>query len=944
MKRLIAAALAATLTIQILFPIICRSSEDKPATMPSAPFEPELYSLGYDVFLANSNPEAAFSLAEKALTVRPDDSGWRRRAAQSGEWSGHGLRALDHWLYLSEQNNQQDATEHALRIARGLRLFSKMKPLLEKRNLTENFSLAVEYVAVCEALGFPESAVTVMGHHRKGPHKKEALVQLARLYEALGKPREAVYALMEQQIEFGITTDEILRAASLTYGTGDVKRSYAILALGRQSVPATDKEYWQNMSDLAWSMQDMSAAEQASQLLVSTGNGREDDYHRLILIKRDKDPEMAFQLSLEGWEYFGMPDFLKSVLELGISLQKYRMLADLLLSTEKNGSLKGMEQNSYFWSLASQVQRGIGAVDESIRCYRKALQRAPKDGELAAGFVWLLLDLDRRKDLLDLMHSWQGREKIMTALQTPFAATCSYLGLYPQALFFFQAGYAANSNNPGWLAAYAEILEHLGRQEAAFSERVRAVRLTYTHLKSFSAESDADRQALLRDYVRLAMLLTPGDPLDSEIRKIIRAADDDGSRELVAVWALSRQCSDLARLWLWKKYNGLTRRPHWIELALALEVNDHEKIAQLLSHDLARIPYRDAIEAAQRIGWIPFAETLAFDQLQINDRDTLLDQQVRELYSSGRGGFRYNVSILDQGGVGFFKQQIRATTAMSQRLSLLMGAENSEIRHLKPEVIGYYPSRIVSAYLGVSFRSEKGSTEIFGGLRDALYQHPIGGLKSEWKQDHRLTLEMTLLVGAESSETVGMKIGGMKDEIRLGMLQKLTVRDTAGFQLSGRTLRDQERNHLADGAAIDAELSHWFLFANPGTVLRLFGGYHYYTQCDIPVDKAYQLIPEVQKAHLATSYFIPPSFSLAGFGILVGQEEKENYPRTWRPVAALDTNWNSSSGIGYHYEVGLVGPVLGIDQLEWTFSQDRGAFAAQSTTSRLDFRYRYYFR
>jgi len=48
--------------------------------------------------------------------------------------------------------------------------------------------------------------------------------------------------------------------------------------------------------------------------------------------------------------------------------------------------------------------------------------------------------------------------------------------------------------------------------------------------------------------------------------------------------------------------------------------------------------------------------------------------------------------------------------------------------------------------------------------------------------------------------------------------------------------------------------------------------------------------------------------------------------------------------MGFRYEVGLLGPVFGLDNLEFAFEQDSGAFGRSEITTRFDMRYRYHFK
>ena len=66
---------------------------------------------------------------------------------------------------------------------------------------------------------------------------------------------------------------------------------------------------------------------------------------------------------------------------------------------EKAGTLKPQDRDPYYWNLVSQVYRGTGDIAASMRSFQEALKLAPADGELAAGHLWLLLDLDLREEV-----------------------------------------------------------------------------------------------------------------------------------------------------------------------------------------------------------------------------------------------------------------------------------------------------------------------------------------------------------------------------------------------------------------------------------------------------------------------------------------------------------------------------------------------------------------
>ena len=920
--------------------ISCRAEETPPPMAPVTPFDAELYGLSYDVFLANSNSAEAFLLAEKAVLSRPRDPLWRRKAAQSGEWSGNPAKALEHWFFLAKEFHEQNAVEQSFRLARALGDGAKLKFLLEMRGFAGNSELLREYVAVCELSGTPEDAIAALEKQRGGADRKYVLEQLARLYEAVGRHTEAIAALLDKAASYRMVAADLLRAASLSYGSGDVLAAYTILVLGKLQIPSTEQEYWQTFGDLAWALQDLRTAEKAARILVDAGVGRDVDYQRLILLTREKKPDHAYALALEAWNQSGKEEFLITLLELGTADKRYKELVGLIKHAERSGKLKTKEEAAYYWQLVAQVYRGAGDSSASIRSYRHALAMAPHDLSVADGYIWLLLDLGEREELKRTLEGWKERVQSLPVMYDTYAAAYSYLGDYGTALIYFQARYSKMRNDPSWLAGYADAMEQSGWPEPAFLERLRALHIVRKRMKSGQALPEAERRTLLYSYAALTMRVEPGEAVDRQMQALMHSPQDAVSRELVIAWAMSSGRSDFGRLWYWKEFARMTGRPLWVELSQALDENDRPRIMELLQKELQRLPYRDAVEGALRVGWTPLAETHAFERFQVNDRDHLLDQQLRTLYGNSPGGFRYRMSLMDQNGVGFMEQRISGTFAVTPRYSLRVEVGNTDIRHLKTGIIGEYVSSAQNAQLGLLMHHERGTAEFTAGVTDASSRYLSSSFQSSWRMRSRLTMDFALLLGTAGTENVYMKIGGVKDEARIGVAAALSSRDMLSLRVSGRYLRNQERREMGRGSSFEGELTHRLLSRWPDTNLRAFGGYHYYDKTGTPVGRALSLIPG---AVADPSYYVPATFTQAGIGISVGQDGRTNYVRRWGPFASADASWASTTGAGFHYGFGLVGPVFGLDKLEFSFSQDSGSFGISAITTRADLLYRYYF-
>ncbi len=916
-------------------PLAAHAVEER-TSLPTAPYEPELYTLGYDVFMANGNPRDAYLLAERAVASRPSDFVWRRRAAQSAEWSGHGDRALEHWYFLALEQRNKESMENAFRLARAFDDSRRLKVLLERNGVDHDPALMREYVRACETLGIPDAAIVVLKRHRSGEDGRYALEQLARLYAAIGQSREAVDAHLERVARYGVNAVDLLNAATLTYGMGDLSEAYRILRCGTD-LSAVEHAYWQTFGDLAWTLQDTEMAGLAARKLVNGGNGREVDYQRFLMAKGIK-PEETFKISLDGWQRHKSPMFLLSLMESGITLKRYNELLGLHDEFIRSGSLKPEEQDAAYWSLLAQVYRGAGNVRASLVSYQKALLRSPGDGVLAAGYVWLLLDLDQADELRRTLQLWGGYEKGMPELDAPFASAYAFLNDYDRALLFYQKQYRAMYNDPAWLASYADALEQSGAIEGAFVERLRAIRLVKSRMGSVKAEED--RRTLEYDYARLALRVSPGNGLDQRMRGVLKAKQDEVSRELVAAWALSSERNDLARLWFWREYARIAKRPRWIELSLAMEENDRSRIGRLLENDLERLPYRDAIEASIRLDRREVAEQLAFDAAEKNPNDYQLYDQLRELYGSRPSFINHELTLANRSGVGFAEQTLAVSLPVRQRLTLFSDIDYNKFSRFSTDSIGTLPSRDMSARLGFTYKMDKCELSAYGGVRSSLEEFPFGGVSAACSIKQAWRLGAGLQYSERASESVPLTIGGAKDQLSLSAERTLTPRNTISAQLNLFRLLDQNRNRLGSGEGVTVEYGHQLTFAYPDYRARIIGSYNNFRRDGQPDGKILTLLPE--NSGPDSPFFVPDSYWQLGGGFSFGSATRNAYVKEWRPFGSLDLAWNSRTDVWWGYEMGMHGPVFGMDKFAISVTQDSGSFGVAELNTIFKLSYKYY--
>jgi polysaccharide biosynthesis protein PelB len=926
------------LVTSLLAPVIAGATNAMvPPVTIATPFNQELYDLGYTVFVANNNPADAWSVAVMALKHHPKDKEWLKRAAQAAEWSGRPEMSLENWAILAESGDRQ-AYRRALELARALHDLNLQKRLIRLRLSEGDQKLLKEFIVLAEATGEPDEALKVLEQPGADWEQGFVLSEQTRLYDLTGQPQKSLAKLDRLAAVRPLTAAEALRGASLWYGTGHPQKAWTVLLQASKSIAATETTFWETLSDLGWALDHRQQAVIGSEVLQKTGKSRAADYQRMIDHYRQQDKQRAFHAAKSGWQQFQQPIFLYSLLEIGITRERWpelRILLDELSPTQR----KQAGENPYFWNLAAQIYRQTGSPEQSLHASWQAVRSEPANGEVIAGHLWLLLEQGKTAEALQIAETWGTRAWKDPALTDAVGAVYASIGDNKRALVYYRLSYSSHRDDPAWLASYAGLLEQSGKPEAGFLARFMAIKVLRSR---HYAEMTTTKWKEFRNLTaQLRLSGKQGDGLDRLFRQIAAGPQDAASKDLVTAWLLATEKHDLGRLWLLKAYLKSSQKPAWAELNLALQENDLPAIEALLASSLARLPYRDAVEAARRAGQTPTAETIAFERFQLNDRDHLLDKQLRDLYESHPSRLRYSLGVSDRSGVGLLEQQLVATLPLDNRVWLKAELANTNFSHLKTGVLGSYVSSKQRGLLGVGYRHADGTATLSAGMADGLYRYPVTLLQGDWRFSSRLTADLALGYGSEAQESVALLIGGMKDEAALGITYRLTARDTIRLRAAAFTFRDQMRRYLGNGSSIDGELGHRVHVAWPDATLRLYSGYHQYRANGTPVEKTLALIP--QDLAKNASYFIPASFGQVGAGIAFGQTWKETYARNWKAFGSVDVSWNTISGSGFRYELGGVGPLFGLDALLFSLSQESGSFGSSDISTRLDVMYRYLF-
>ncbi len=904
-----------------------------------AMFEQELFDLAHTVFLANANLSEALGVAEKAVNARPHDLTWRRKAARTAVWAGRPDLALEHWYFLAQRGDQA-AYGEALTLSRALQEFPLRKQLLEQAVTKGTADQAVEeeYLAAAEGMGLPQEAYDLLRSGRLGRNDPVwRLTEQARLAEHLGMPAEAIQAWQQRATLKPLTSDEVLKLAALWYGQGDTEQAWLALDLAADQAADDAALFWRTYADLSWAQRHAGQAARAAEVMIRSGSAIEADYLRLLELYGNDTPQRAYLYALQGWQRFQKPQFWYALVDTGLRSGREQELIHFLQGLDAQ-QRKVLAADPRSWMAVSQVYRQAAQPQQALTAARVAVRLAPDASDLLSSYLWLLVDLKQTAELRPLVRQWEGRLALLPELREPLAAALMLLGDTQRALRHYRVLAPQRQDDPAWLASFGDVLEQAGHQEAAWVIRRRAYRL----LQQTAADANLDERRRQLTRAQLLLHLRQGDELSGVVHRIAADLKKDFGTELVMGWAMATGQTDLARLWYWRHLARAVQRPEWARLGLALEENDRTTMADLLDGKLEQLPYRDAVEAARRAGWTPLAEEHAFDRLQLNRDDHLLDTQVRQLYGSRPGFIQSSLQARDQAGLGWLESRLTLSQPLTSRYSLQAELTERQFSLLRSNVLGSVPRTDLGGTLSLTRRHEGGHLSLqLGGRDGGIAAQPTAALAGSWRLWHDLQLSGRLAYHERAEETAALAAGGARDRLQLLVAGTLTSSDTVALELSSVRLYDQDRQYLGQGQAVSLELRHQITRAWPDYGLRLFGSYSAY-QADGSVSSRTAALVPVGTLPTA-AFFVPKSYGSLGAGVFLGETWKGTYTRDWKPFAAADVSWSSSSGTGFSYGLGMVGPVFGLDQLLLELTQGSGQFGVNDLSTTIGIRYRYFY-
>jgi Tfp pilus assembly protein PilF len=917
------------------------------------PYSEGAYGLAYDVFVGNGNFADARRVAEAALAQRPADVAWRERLARVCEWMGDAAEALRQWMMLAESTGSDRALEAILRLAPGLgedeALLGAWRTIAARRRLADAEMRTV--AELFERTGRVDEGLAFFGERAERDRSNEALALVGWLAARSGRTGEAIAAYEALAARGALDLDRAITLSTLHFSQGDFRAALATLERVRDRVPPNEVEYWRLYGDLAWRLGDDAASGRAYDALNRLGKLEPFEFARLLRLMRPTRPAEAARLAEAAWRQTRDPQFFYVAAEIHAARRDLPALDRLFRAVELADEPR-FRNDAFFFTLRSNWHAWSGRPRPALDDFKRALALRPADPDLKAQFLWQVIDLRETSELRDALRAWHRETRTAPVLWPAFAAGYQTLGEPRSALPFYRLALPDRKDDYLWLLGYADALEDAG--ETGIAWRIRRHAWHAIRGRIASRTDPATLPDELVAYARMATRYAPGDRSLAAVRGVLSQAREARSgttggartldaiaRELALGYAIQAGEFDRARAWLWLQYGRALTRPRWGELAVALDANDLETMDRLLAEGPDKLPRYDRVEAARALEYRPLAQTLAWESLERYPADDEMHLRLDHDLRANAWGVVAEASAYRYAFLRGTDKGLRLDAWVTPRLRLAPFVREISQRSRDDTQLVNVPATDRRAGLQAEWRTASRRVQVEAAERSAMRDFTSFEALVEERVRPRLTLRASAGTRLYANETAALRVGGTRDDVRLGALWNFAKREYANLTLSSARYHTQARTEVGDGQRIELEAGHRLRTDHPNLTARVYGGYQWFSRARTTDEIGRTLSPAGTTP--AGDFFLPPSFAFYAAAIGFGQELREHYSRGVRPFADVGVSYNTVIGTGYSALAGVGGSVLGADHLSAGIARSKGGLSSNTLYQEIFVRYQLLF-
>jgi hypothetical protein len=512
------------------------------------------------------------------------------------------------------------------------------------------------------------------------------------------------------------------------------------------------------------------------------------------------------------------------------------------------------------------------------------------------------------------------------------AVAYQVLGQPSRAVAYYSRQLKLGGQDFLWMVNYAEALEQARQTDRA--ARVRKYAWSQLRLKLSGTQVNLPYSQDMLAAARLSMLNNPGDSSLALVRSVLRqdrllvknVVPDQMTNDLILGWAISTEQSANAKTWLWQRFGKMLDNPLWAETAIAVAENDIETLENLLAThaDGMSMPVRH--ELANVANQKSYAQSIAFEGLGDDPENNEFHQRLSEDVLAAASFVNFELRDEQIGTLRSTVQSVRIEVPVTSNTR--MAAEFRKTLQTN-EVMSSFASVPQSETIaGIVLKNHNalGDTEIALRRRDEFAKTIESNVTHAMNISPRIHLQLGLEANSETTVSNSLRVFGMHDQVNTTLLYNFSKREYVLVQPLWVRYFTQGGEFLGSGNHYSWEVGHQIRAETPDLKIRLTGMHTGFRSAS------------------NASILLPENVNIFGVCMGSGESYRNAYTKGFRLFGNYCASNNDLSGQGYNAELGLLGSIVGHDQLSLVLRRESGgANISNGLSSELKLNYRYYY-
>ena len=878
-----------------------------------------------DVFLYTSDIENAFRTAKKGTELFPNSVYWRRWLIKTSLWTQRPKEAYRNLLYLYRRGFDHGVTKQLYNLSLALRKYETALKILENKIKKGELGRLKGIEYLYEAVGEPERGIKFLTEIYQKYRNPEVLKYIARLQYNIS-PLKSLSTYEKIYREGKLKGEDLLRYVNLLFVKGEIEKAYEVLKSSNSENP----DYLEDLSDLAWFLNDYDTALKASLKLIDLGKGREEDYVRVILVLLKRDPSRAKEISMAAFKKFKKPYLFSYVIDAYKKAKDYKGLYHAISSLSREEQ-RILEEEESFWYAEIETLTKLGELKLAKRTAQEMLKKIPRSSNALITYLWLLIDMKDYKEIKDFLLVWEDRLRKERKALIALSSANALLSRFHKSVIYMKE-YLKEEKNPYIIYEISELFDDAGRQKDAEFYRYKAW-IKLQRIRKSNPEA-LKNKTFLEYYIKAGFHFLAPVEIEDMFKKAEKYLNKEKLRDLRLSYELYKGNYYKSEFLIKRKG---WRAEDWMALSIALNQYDKDLMRDVLKRSAIALPIRDRVEAFQRIGDINKAQEYAFYGLSENRRDYLLYKQFRDLLVENASNLRAWTGYERRSSVDMFTASLNVRYHLTNKYFMELLHNNIYVSSYSSDSYKDLPSLNWKTMLYLGRRLERGEVKIGVGRSKGVNSNTSLDIAGSFLLSKNINLEFGAGKNMPADETIYLLLGGVKDRAFSALSRAITSRTYLYDRIEYANFFSQDRKKVGYGIQNFMELSRKLRVGYPDYTIRTFLSSGIYKEKGGNKGTLDRIAP------FAETKFLPSSFNELGVGFSFGQENRDLFTGLWRPFLDLSLSYNTSYGGGFSISAGVGGEILQQDNLSLECGYNKGFRGTDEDVLRLMIRYYFFF-